>query len=77
MESHRDFAAAQDIKAHLLADTDGKICRTLGVLPDPAGNAKRTTFIVDKQGIVRYVFESVQVAGHVDEVLAQVRAMNS
>jgi peroxiredoxin len=49
----------------------------LGVLPDPAGNAKRTTFIVDKQGIVRYVFESVKVPGHAAHVLEVVREMNS
>jgi peroxiredoxin Q/BCP len=77
VESHRAFAAAQAIKPPLLADPDGTICAILGVLPDPAGNAKRTTFIVDKQGIVRYVFESVKVPGHAAHVLEVVREMNS
>ncbi len=40
------------------------------MLPDPAGNAKRTTFVIDKQGVVRRIFENVKVPGHADEVLA-------
>ena len=49
----------------------------LGVLPDPAGNPKRTTFIIDKQGIIRYIFEAVKVPGHADEVLRTLGAMDS
>jgi len=77
VESHRGFVAANDLKLRLLADPSGAICTTLGVLPDPAGNAKRTTFIIDKQGVVRYIFEAVKVAGHADEVLQKVQEMNS
>lgn len=77
VESHRAFAAAQGINAALLADPDGIICSALGVLPDLAGNAKRTTFIIDKQGVVRYIFEAVKVAGHADAVLEKVRELNS
>ncbi|PZR62870.1 MAG: hypothetical protein DLM53_05590 [Candidatus Eremiobacter antarcticus] len=54
----------------MLADPSGSICSELGVLPDPAGNAKRTTFVIDKQGVVRRIFENVKVPGHADEVLA-------
>lgn len=75
VESHRTFAAEQGITAYLLADPSGSICTTLGVLPDPTSNAKRTTFVIDKQGVVRSIFENVKVPGHADEVLAFVRAM--
>ncbi len=77
VESHRKFAAENDIKPRLIADPSGVLCTRLGVLPEPAGNAKRTTFIIDKQGVVRYIFEAVKVPGHVDEVLEKVRGMNS
>ena len=76
VESHRAFAADNGIRPQLLADPTGEICTALGVLPDPAGNAKRTTFIIDKQGVVRYIFEAVKVAGHADEVLEKVRTIN-
>lgn len=77
VESHREFAADHGLTFKLLADADGRICTTLGVLAEPNGNAKRTTFIIDKQGTVRYIFEGVKVAGHTDEVLEKVREMKS
>jgi peroxiredoxin len=46
-------------------------------LPDPTSNARRTTFVIDKAGIVRYVFEAVKVPGHAAHVLEVVREMNS
>ena len=61
----------------MLSDPDGTICSMLGILPDPAGNPKRTTFIIDKQGVIRYIFEAVKVPGHVAEVLRKVEEMNS
>jgi len=69
--------AQNDLRTLLLSDPSGAICSLLGVLPDPEGNPKRTTFIIDKQGIIRYIFEAVKVPGHVDEVLRKVQEMNS
>lgn len=77
VESHHVFAAVNELKIPLIADPSGRICTLLGVLPDPAGNAKRTTFIIDKMGIIRYIFEAVKVPGHADAVLQKVAEMNS
>jgi thioredoxin-dependent peroxiredoxin len=75
--SHRNFAAVHELRPPLIADPDGSICMLLGILPDPQGHPKRTTFIIDKAGVVRYIFESVKVPGHAQEVLETVREMNS
>ena len=75
--SHRVFAATNELVTPLLSDPDGAICSMLGVLPDPAGNPKRTTFVIDKTGIIRYIFEAVKVPGHADAVLEKVQEMNS
>ncbi len=77
VESHRTFAALNELKTPLLSDLSGAICTMLGVLPDPEGNPKRTTFVIDKQGVIRYIFEAVKIPGHVDAVLEKVREMNS
>jgi len=77
VESHREFARASGIVPPLLADPEGRLCAALGVLADPTGNAKRTTFVVDRDGTVRYVFEAVKVPGHAAAVLEVVREMNS
>jgi len=71
VDSHKRFAAKYDLHCHLLADPDGFILRRLGV-QNPAGQARRTTFVIDKSGIVRRVFENVSARGHADEVLAAV-----
>lgn len=71
------FAKVNELNTPLIADPSGKICTLLGVLPDPNGNAKRTTFIIDKMGIIRYIFEAVKVPGHADAVLQKVAEMNS
>ena len=70
VESHKRFAAKFDLHLHLLADPDGIILRRLGVQNAIGGHARRTTFVIDKSGIVRHVFENVSVRGHADAVLA-------
>ena len=75
LESHRRFAEKYDLRIYLLADPNGEILARLGIR-GLGGIAKRTTFIVDKSGIVRYVFEDVSVRGHADDVLALVQSLN-
>lgn len=58
----------------LLSDVGGALIKQLGIANDN-GNAKRTTFVVNKAGAIATVFEAVKVDGHVDEVLAAVKAL--
>jgi peroxiredoxin Q/BCP len=69
------FAAKYDLKGFLLADPDGIVLERLGVRNSKSGSASRTTFVIDKSGIVRHVFESVSARGHADEVLAFVATL--
>jgi peroxiredoxin Q/BCP len=70
VESHRLFAAQNQLPFHLLSDADGSVRarygvpRTLGVIPG------RVTYVIDSQGIVRHIFSSqFQPARHVAEAL--------
>ena len=74
--SHEKFAAKYRLPFVLLADKGGAVRRqygvpaTLGLLPG------RVTFVIDKQGIVRHVFNSqFQATRHVQEAIAALRAM--
>jgi peroxiredoxin Q/BCP len=52
--SHEDFAAAQGGFAFpLLADTDKDVAKAYGIL-GPLGSYRRSVFIVDGLGIIRY-----------------------
>lgn len=70
VESHAQFAGKHRLPMTLLSDSRGEVRKrygikaTLGILPG------RATFIVDKSGVVRHVFESqVRVKKHVQESL--------
>lgn len=69
-ESHAQFANKYQLPFILLADTGNKLRKlygvpsTLGLLPG------RVTYIIDKQGIVQYIFNSqLNFKGHVEESL--------
>ncbi len=75
-DSHQSFAANNRLPFILLADSDGSlrkafgVPKTLGLLPG------RVTYVIDKQGVVRYVFNSqTQAERHVTEALKVVREL--
>jgi len=74
--SHEKFAAKHRLPFVLLADRSGVVRKqygvpaTLGLLPG------RVTFVIDRQGIVRHVFNSqLQATRHVEEAIAALRAL--
>jgi peroxiredoxin Q/BCP len=69
-DSHTKFAAKHQLPFTLLSDTGNQVRKrfgvpsTLGLLPG------RVTYVIDKQGIVRKVFNSqFNFKGHIDEAL--------
>lgn len=69
VDSHRAFVEEHQLPFALLADTDGRIAQSYGV-PVRMNFAKRMTFVIDGEGRIRRIFEEVDPAVHVDEVLA-------
>jgi peroxiredoxin Q/BCP len=52
-DSHDRFAAEYGLTVPLLADSDRRVVKAYGVL-GPAGLVRRSVFIVDPRGVVRY-----------------------
>ena len=75
VDSHCHFAEKYGLEYHLLADPEGAVLALLGIEREPGGLAKRTTFVVDRDGVIRRVFENVTARGHADEVLAVVKEL--
>jgi peroxiredoxin Q/BCP len=75
VDDHCRFAEKYALNCHLLADPDGAVLALLGVEREPGGMAKRTTFVIDKDGIIRRVFENVSARGHADAVLTAVKEL--
>ncbi len=70
--SHKDFCAKEGLSFKLLADTEHKVSALYGSLGEYQGNpiASRNTFIIDPNGKIAKVFQSVKPATHSGEVLS-------
>lgn len=76
--SHADFIAKFGLKVRLLADTDGQLCEDYGVWQEKEKNGVkkmgivRSTFVIDKEGVIRYVEYGVVPDGHAQAVLNKI-----
>ena len=74
-ERHKKFIDKYNLPFELIADEDKKICEKYGVWQEKKLYGKtymgivRSTFIIDKAGIVKKIFTKVKVKCHVAEVL--------
>ena len=77
--SHGRFTQEHRLNFVLLADSDRSISNAygaLGLLGGLLNLAKRVTFVIDKQGIVRRVFRSeLSASKHLDEVRSVLRTL--
>lgn len=72
-KSHEKFAKKYDLNFTLLSDKDKMLCRACGVVGLSGVTAKRTTFLLDKDGVIRHIWENVSVKGHAEDVLSKIR----
>ena len=79
MKRHENFKAKQVFPFELISDESGDICEQFGVwqLKKTFGKEYmgivRSTFLIDKEGVVRKIWDKVKVKGHADEVLDAVK----
>lgn len=77
--SHEAFREEHGLSIQLLADTESEVCRLYHVLQEKVvdGHARncllRSTFVIDKQGVLRYILQDVNPRVHVEEVLEACR----
>ena len=58
VESHEGFSSKHGFRFPLLADTDKKVGEAYGVL-GPIGFYRRSVFVVDAAGVVRYAHRAI------------------
>jgi thioredoxin-dependent peroxiredoxin len=70
-ESHGSFADHHSLPFVLLSDKNGELRKQFGVPTDLFGIIPgRVTYIVDKQGVIQYVFNSqLRIEKHITEAL--------
>ena len=80
---HAEFRDKHGISVRLLSDAEGVACKQYGVwqAKEVDGVKKhgivRSTFVIDKQGILRVALYGVTAKGHALEILREVKELNS
>jgi len=80
--SHAAFRDEQGLSVQLLADPEGVVCRKYDVVVEkvvdgrPRTTLSRSTFVIDKKGVLRHVLRDVNPKDHADEVLKVVKGLN-
>ena len=79
--SHGVFRDKHGISVQLLADKEGEACQAYGVWQEKEKDGVkrmgivRSTFVIDKKGIVRHALYGVQSKGHAEDILELIKEM--
>lgn len=72
--SHRKFAKQYKLPFILLSDNDKKIRTLFGVKPNLFGLLPgRVTYVVDKNGIIQLIFDSLVATNHIPRALEAIK----
>lgn len=78
---HQKFIEKHDLPFHLLADEDHKVAEQYGVwqLKKTFGREYygivRSTFIIDREGVLQKEMRNIRVKGHVDRALEAIKEL--
>jgi len=81
LKSHENFKTKQGFPFDLLSDTDEALCQLFDVIKmknmygKQVRGIERSTFLIDKQGVLRAEWRKVKVKGHVEDVLNAVKEL--
>jgi peroxiredoxin Q/BCP len=81
LPSHEKFGTKYGLNFPLLSDPDRTVAKRYGAWGEKVLYGKKTvgmirsTFVIDREGVVRKVFPRVKVDGHVEKVLAALESL--
>ena len=81
LKSHENFKAKQGFPFELISDKDEQLCQLFDVIKLKKLYGKeymgvdRSTFLIDKKGVLRQEWRGVKVPGHVEAVLKAAREL--
>jgi peroxiredoxin Q/BCP len=81
MKSHENFRTKFTFPFELLSDTEETVCNLFGVMKmknmygKQVRGIERSTFIIDKKGVLVHEWRGVKVDGHAKEVLHFIQSL--
>ncbi len=82
LKSHERFKEKQEFPFELLSDEDETLCQLFDVIKmknmygKKVRGIERSTFLIDKTGVLKREWRGVKVDGHVEEVLEACKELN-
>jgi thioredoxin-dependent peroxiredoxin len=76
--THKKFKEKYDLNFPLGADKDGTVCEMYGVWVEKSMfgkkyfGIKRSTFLINEQGLVTHIWPNVSVSSHIKDILAAI-----
>ena len=83
IKKHDKFICKYDLRNHLISDEDGSLCEAFGTWVEKKMYGKsymgieRATFLINPKGKIAHIWRRVKVPGHVEDVLATIKAQNT
>jgi len=78
VQSHQKFAKQYHLPFILLSDNDKKLRNLFGVKPSLFGLIPgRVTYVVDRNGIIQLIFDSVVATNHIPRALEKIKKIVS
>ncbi len=81
LRTHENFKAKLGLPFELLADTEAALCTQFSVLKEkklygkPVRGIERSTFVIDRNGVVRGAWRGIKAEGHAQEILDFVKTL--
>jgi thioredoxin-dependent peroxiredoxin len=75
LKSHAQFRENHHLNFPLLSDETGEVCEEYGTWAEKSlygqkyKGIDRSTFIIDKNGLITHIWRGVSVPGHIEEIL--------
>jgi peroxiredoxin Q/BCP len=80
--SHGAFRDKHGLSVRLLSDEEAEVCEKYGVLQHKEVEGvrrlaiARSTFVIDRDGVLQHVLYGVKATGHAAEILELVRSLD-
>ena len=81
LKSHENFREKLSLPFHLISDQDEQLCTLFDVIRPKkmAGREflgiERSTFLIDKDGVLQHAWRKVKIKNHVEDVLQAIQAL--
>ena len=74
VKPHEGFKDKYNLNFPLLSDKSKSIIKAYGVESD-FGTARRVTFLIDKTGVIRHIWQKVNTSKHYEEIEQKIREL--